>query len=287
MRDFKGKTAVITGAANGIGLALAKNCVSRGMNIVMADISDKRLEQAATSFQNSETNVLAVLTDTSKADQVESLAQAAIYKFGSVQLLFNNAGVGAGLSLWEDTQKDQEWAFGVNLWGVINGVRSFVPRMLAQGDECHIVNTSSVAGLLTFHPSATYQISKHAVVGLSEQLYHDLRFRGTKIGVSVLCPGSVATGIMDSELNRPANLKNDGPEPVIPPEMQAMLEFFRKMVEMGLKPDSVAETVMQAVELDKFYILTHPEMTPAIETRMRDIISGANPTPPELPILPE
>ncbi len=287
MHDFKGKTAVITGAASGIGLALAYNCVTREMNVVMADVNSERLEQAAGHLRKAGADVLAITTDTSKADQVEALAQAAYDKFGSVQLLLNNAGVGAGLSLWEDTRKDLEWAIGVNLWGVINGVRSFVPRMLAQDDECHIVNTSSVAGLLTFHPSASYQLSKHAVVGLSEQLYHDLKFRGARIGVSVLCPGFVATGIMDSAQNRPADLKNDGPEPVMPSEQQAMLEFFRKMVEMGLKPEDVAETVMQAVEQDKFYILTHPEITPAIETRMSDIISGANPTPPEPPTLPE
>lgn len=287
MKRFQGKTAVITGAASGIGFALSRSCASRGMNVVMADISRERLREAAALLEDTGADVLAIPTDSSKAEDVEALAQAALEKFGSVQLLFNNAGVAAGKSLWEDTQKDLEWALGVNLWGAINGVRSFVPQMLKQGDECHIVNTSSLAGLLTFHPSASYQISKHAVVALSKQLYHDLKTRGAKIGVSVLCPGFVDTNILDSERNRPQELKNSETAPAIPPDQQAMLELFKKMLEMGLQPDEVAEMVIKAVDKDQFYILTHPEMLPVIETRMRDIISGANPTPPEPPSLPE
>jgi NAD(P)-dependent dehydrogenase (short-subunit alcohol dehydrogenase family) len=221
MREFTGKVAVITGAASGIGRGLAQRCVEEGMRVVLADIEAPALAQAEAELRGAGATVLAVPTDVAQARAVEALAERTMQTFGAVHLLCNNAGVGAGGSIWESSLDDWEWVLGVNLWGVIHGVRSFVPLMLAQDTACHVVNTASIAGLLSYHPSASYQVTKHAAVALSEHLYHSLAERQAKIGVSVLCPGWVRTRILESARNRPAARRGAAPPAPPSPELAA------------------------------------------------------------------
>jgi NAD(P)-dependent dehydrogenase (short-subunit alcohol dehydrogenase family) len=214
--------------------------------------------------------------DVRHGEEVQALADAAMAKFGAVHLMFNNAGVGSGGLIWENTQADWEWVLGVNLWGVIHGVRAFVPRLLAR-NEGHIVNTASVAGLISPPGTAAYNVTKHAVVALSETLYHDLRERNAAVGVSVLCPAYVPTGIADSERNRPA-----GVEPTVKTkETLAREAMLRKAVSSGrLSADDVARAVVQAVKEERFYVLTHPRIKGAIRARMEDILEERAPRNP-------
>lgn len=198
MKEFKGKVAVITGAASGIGRGIAERCVSEGMKVVLADIDEANLSKAETELKTAGGTVLGVRTDVSKRSDVERLARQTLDAFGQVHLLFNNAGVAAGGAPWEATWNDWEWVTGVNLWGVIHGVKVFTPLMLAQNTECHIINTSSAAGLIAGGGSAPYAVTKHAVVALSESLYLTLEQRNSQIKVSVLCPGLVRTNIADA-----------------------------------------------------------------------------------------
>ncbi|MEJ2076720.1 MAG: SDR family NAD(P)-dependent oxidoreductase [Acidobacteriota bacterium] len=239
MKEFRGKVAVVTGAASGIGRALALRCAAENMQVVVADIEESALGRVETELKDSGANTLAVLTDVSNAEDVETLARKTLERFGAVHLLCNNAGIGAGSTAWESTLKDWEWTLGVNLWGVIHGLRAFVPAMLEQDSESHIVNTASVAGLISFHLNAPYQVSKHAVVGLSEKLHYDLEARAAKVKVSVLCPGWVRTRIMDSHRNRPAELENDPAEVEITPEMMDAVEGYRQACESGIPPEKV------------------------------------------------
>jgi NAD(P)-dependent dehydrogenase (short-subunit alcohol dehydrogenase family) len=209
MKDFRGKVAVITGAASGIGRGIAERCVSEGMKLVLADIDEANLTKAETELKTAGGTVLGVRTDVSKRSDVERLARQALDAFGQVHLLLNNAGVAAGGAAWEATWNDWEWVIGVNLWGVIHGVKAFTPLMLAQNTECHIINTSSAAGLIVGGGFAPYAVTKHAVVALSESLYLTLQQRNSLVKVSVLCPGLVRTNIANAERNRPAELRND------------------------------------------------------------------------------
>jgi NAD(P)-dependent dehydrogenase (short-subunit alcohol dehydrogenase family) len=219
--------------------------------------------------------------DVAKAEDVDALARQTLDAFGAVHLLINNAGVGAGGPAWESTLLDWEWVLGVNLWGVIHGVRVFVPIMLEQGTEGHVVNVSSIAGFMSDHPSAPYQVSKHAVVALTEQLYAYLTYGASKIKVSVLCPGWVNTRIMDSERNRPPELQN--PDELPPtPEQEAMLEQMRKAAAQGLPPKQVADAVFDAIHAERFYIFTHPEFTPMIQMRASAALEGRDPPTPML-----
>ncbi len=274
MKEFRDKVAVITGAASGIGKALAGHCVSLGMKTVLADIEKPALAQAEQEFKAKGAAVLAVATDVSKADDVAALAHKALDAFGAVHLLFNNAGVGAGYTVWESTLADWQWVLGVNLWGVIHGVRIFVPIMLAQDTECHIVNTASAAGILPYHPSSPYQVSKHAVVALSENLYYSLAYRKSKIKASVLCPGWVKTRIMDSGRNRPTELQN---EPRYPGD-ESVVKSMNEALDAGISPDQFADQVFLAIQAEQFYILTHPEYNPLVQRRMEDIVQQRNPT---------
>ncbi len=274
MKEFRDKVAVITGAASGIGKAIAAHCVSLGMKTVLADIEAPALAQAEQEFRARGAAVLAVSTDVSKADDVAALAHKTLEVFGGVHLLFNNAGVGAGYTVWESTLADWQWVLGVNLWGVIHGVRIFVPIMLAQDTECHIVNTASAAGILPYHPSAPYQVSKHAVVALSENLYYSLAYRKSKIRASVLCPGWVKTRIMDSGRNRPAELQNEQ----LYPADDSVIQGMNEALEAGVSPDQVADQVFLAIQAEQFYILTHPEYNPLVQKRMEDIVHQHNPS---------
>jgi NAD(P)-dependent dehydrogenase (short-subunit alcohol dehydrogenase family) len=277
MKDFKDKVAVITGAASGIGRALADRCVQEGMKAVLADVEREPLAKAEASLKASGATVLAVRTDVSRAGDLEALAQKALEAFGAVHLLCNNAGVGTEAAVWESTIAEWEWVIGVNLWGVVHGVRVFVPLMLAQDTECHIVNTASMAGLISGPGLGAYKVTKHGVVTLSETLHHELAERGAKVKVSVLCPGIVNTRIVESERNRPGHLP--------PPEPRGLAsgarwEALRRLVPAGMPPAQVADAVFEALRKDRFYILTHPEGKEAIRTRMEDILQERSPTPP-------
>ncbi len=277
MKDFKDKVAVVTGAASGIGRAIAERCVQEGIKVVLADVEELALAQTEQELRAKGATVLAVRTDVSKAAEVEALAQKTLKAFGAVHLLFNDAGVGAGTTVWESSLADWQWVIGVNLWGVIHGLRVFVPIMLAQDTECHIVNTASVAGLVNYHPTAAYQVTKHAVVALSENLYYSLAQRKAKVKASVLCPGWVNTRIIDSDRNRPPELQNPPVSGPISPELVAVFQGMRQAALAGMSPQEVADDVFKAIRAEQFYILTHPEFNPAVQKRMEDILQQRNP----------
>lgn len=272
-------TAVVTGAASGIGLALAKRFAAAGMNVVMADIEPAALKSAAEEVGTGGTSVLALETDVSDPGSVGELAEAAIDRFGAVSLLCNNAGVsGGGGPIWSATPDDWTWVLGVNLMGVVNGVRAFLPGMLESGQPGHVVNTSSVLGLSTGGASI-YSVSKHAVTRFSEGLWYDLHAAKASIGVSVLCPGMVATKIISAERNRPARLSDTAaPSPERDRMRKAAEARFRAE---GMDPALVADRVAKAVETGTFYILTHPDsIKPAVEARMRAIVDEVDPPAP-------
>lgn len=282
MKEFKDRVAVITGAASGIGRGLAERCAQEGMKVVLADIEEKALTETEKEMKAAGASVLAVLTDVSKASDIEALARKTLDAFGAVHLLCNNAGVGPGAAyIWERTVADWKWVMGVNLWGVIHGVRVFVPIMLEQDTECHIVNTASVGGLISSPHLGVYKVTKHGVVTLSETLYHELAQSGAKINVSVLCPAYVNTQIMDAERNRPAELQNDpAVEKKVNPEGQAVHQAMREAVQAAMSPQQVADRVFNAIREEKFYIFTDPEWKPVMQMRMEDIIQERNPTNP-------
>ena len=278
MKQLQDKVAVITGAASGIGGALADRCVQEGMKVVLADVEVEALTKAEASLKASGATVLAVRTDVSQARDIEALADKTLAAFGAVHLLCNNAGVaGTAAPLWESGLADWEWVLGVNLWGVIHGVRVFVPLMLAQDTECHIVNTASMAGLISCPGLAAYKVAKHGVVTLSETLHHELAERGAKLKVSVLCPGVVNTRILESARNRPGHLPPTQPCDAV---AAAGWEALRQLVPAGMPPAQVADAVFKALRKEQFYILTHSEGKEAVRTRLEDILQERAPTFP-------
>ncbi|MBI1843839.1 MAG: SDR family NAD(P)-dependent oxidoreductase [Actinobacteria bacterium] len=280
MKDLKGKTAVVTGAASGIGRAVAEKLAGEGMNVVLADIEEKSLKAAAKEMKANGATVLAVPTDVSKGDSVDALAEATLKKFGAVHVLHNNAGVGAGGMSWELTTEDWEWVLGVNLWGVIHGIRAFVPHMVAQ-NEGHVVNTASMAGLISGLGMGPYNASKHAVVTISETLFYELSVMAPNVHASVLCPGWVNTKILESERNRPDTLRNvDDDSGFATGPMASMVSQW---VADGLPPSEVANLVHNAIINEQFYILTHPEWAGMITDRTDDIANQRNPRFPSIP----
>ncbi|HET6795296.1 MAG TPA: SDR family NAD(P)-dependent oxidoreductase, partial [Acidimicrobiales bacterium] len=271
MRELSGRTAVVTGAASGIGLAMARRWAAEGMNVVMADIEGQALDEAAAKLAADGAAVSAVVTDVSDPASVEALAVAAEEAFGAVHVLCNNAGVGAGGPVAQLSLADWQWVLGVNLNGVVHGVTSFLPRMVAHGEDAHIVNTASMAGMVAPPMMAPYSASKFAVVALSESLRLEMKMTGTKLGVSVLCPGWVATRIHESSRNRPAAL--GGPPPAGGDRLSAAADFIAQ----GMPPDEVAAKVHDAVVDDRFYILTHPNSGDGIRRRMEAILAGDEP----------
>jgi len=274
MKDLRGKVAVITGAASGFGRELAILCAQDGMKVVLADLDEKGLA-ATEALLPSGSPALRVKCDVSKSESVENLAAQAWQHFGGAHLLFNNAGVAVAGPTWSATLADWKWVLDVNLMGVVHGIHSFVPRMLKQGGEAHVVNTASVAGLISVPGSSVYCVSKHGVVTLSECLHHDLQLAGAPIGVSVLCPAFVNTGIAESARSRPAELADTNPL-AAPFEARVL-----KAVRSGkLSAADVARITMDAVKANRFYILSHPKIKAAIEARMRDILDDRPPTNP-------
>lgn len=280
--NFKGKTAVLTGAGSGFGLECARIGARLGMNLVLADVQQDALDKAAAEMQAAGAAVLAFKLDVSKAGEVEALGRAVQQRFGAPHFVFNNAGVGAGGLIWENTAQDWEWVIGVNLMGVAHGVRVFTPMMLeaAKKDPAyqgHIVNTASMAGLLNPPNMGVYNVSKHAVVSLTETLYQDLRLVSDQIGASVLCPYFVPTGISQSHRNRPAELPAEKPtrSQLIG---QAMSD---KAVSSGkVTAAEVAQKVFDAIAADQFYIFSHPKALGNVRTRMECIVQQKNPMDP-------
>jgi NAD(P)-dependent dehydrogenase (short-subunit alcohol dehydrogenase family) len=278
MKDFIGKVAVITGAASGIGRGIAERSAKEGMKVVLADVNQAKLAEAESELKAIGPAVLAVQTDVSKRSDVERLAKQTLDAFGQVHLLVNNAGVGAGGSPWEATWNDWEWVMGVNLWGVIHGVKVFTPLMLAQNTECHVVNTSSAAGLVVGGASAPYSATKHAVVALSESLYLAFQRQKALVKVSVLCPGLVHTNIINAEQNRPAPFKNEPVE--LTPQMQAGLAAFKAALEASMPPMEVAGKVFDAIRNEQFYIFTHPDWMELVRMRTDNLLRLENPQDP-------
>ena len=278
MKDFAGKVAVITGAGSGFGREFARIGAGLGMKLALADIQPEALAATAAELRGQGAQVLAETVDVSRGADLERLARRTLDAFGAVHLLFNNAGVAAGGLLWEHTAKDWEWLLGVNLWGVIHGVRTFVPIMLAQGDECHVVNTASVAGLVSPLLMGVYNVGKHGVVALSETLYQDLRVTGARIGVSLLCPAFVPTGIAQSQRNRPDELR-DATAPTA--SMIASQKASEQAVSSGrISAAAVAQTTFDAIRDNRFYVITHPKILASVELRLNDVIGQRNPSDP-------
>jgi NAD(P)-dependent dehydrogenase (short-subunit alcohol dehydrogenase family) len=278
MKTFNNRVAVVTGAASGIGRGLADRFAREGMRVVLADVEQPALEHAERVMTDAGANVFAMRTDVSDQAQLEALARETYDRFGAVHILCNNAGVGGGGLVWEQSLEDWQWVLGVNLWGVIHGVRAFVPRMLAGGDEAHIVNTASMAGLLAGPRMGSYNVSKFGVVALSETLHHELAAAsGGKIKVSVLCPGFVDTNIDEADRNRPSG-RYDRPAAGTPEAAQR--EMFKQILHGGQTPAEVAQKVFDAIVDERFYILTHPEFTSAVTARSESIVHDGPPLSP-------
>lgn len=276
--EFQGRVAVITGAASGFGRAFAQQAAALGMKLVLADVDEAQLDAAVAVLRESGTQAIGVRTDVRDPAQVEVLAQTARDAYGKVHLLFNNAGVGTGGFVWESSAQDWDWVFGVNVMGVANGLRSFTPMMLAQGERAHIVNTASVAGLLSPPAMGVYNASKHAVVALTETLYHDLKNVSELVSCSLLCPAFVPTGIANAERSRPRNLLN-----AVPPtrsQQAADLQLQRAVRSGKLTAEDVAKATFDAVREGRFYILTHPAILASVKLRHEDIETLRNPTDP-------
>jgi NAD(P)-dependent dehydrogenase (short-subunit alcohol dehydrogenase family) len=278
MQEFAGKVAVVTGGASGIGLAMAQRFADAGMNIVLGDIESEPLAMAKAAIASKGAKVLAHRTDVAKAEDIESLAEAAYQRFGNVHILCNNAGVGGSRGAsWELSLDDWRWVIDVDLWSVINGVRSFVPRMLASGEPAHIVNTASVAGILSGAVGAPYTVAQFGVVALSESLYYELKRAGHRIGVSVLCPGFVATNIFDSGRNRQAEY---GEGRKLTPQQEHMVQQLRATRAHGImQPDYIAEQVFEAVSTENLYVIVsgNDALESAVRARHERIEKRQNP----------
>ncbi len=282
MKDFKGRTAVITGGGSGFGREFAHIASSLGMNVVLADVQQDALDRVEAELGEKGTPVLARRIDVSKADEVESLAVETDSTFGATHLLFNNAGVGSGGLIWENSLRDWEWVLGVNLWGVIHGIRAFVPRMLASaradaGYAGHIVNTASMAGLLNAPNMGIYNVSKHAVVSMTETLYQDLALVEAPIGASVLCPYFVPTGISESHRNAPGDVSG---EPATPSKRAQQMMSAKAVGSGKVTAADVAASVFEAIREGRFYVFSHPHALGNVETRMKDIVESRNPSDP-------
>ena len=278
MKRFEGRVAVITGGASGLGRALGERFGAEGVKVVLADIDETMLAETAETLRARGITLATRRTDVAKGEEVERLARFALETFGAVHIVCNNAGVAPLGVVWESDEADWRWALGVNVWGVIHGVRVFTPILLAQGDEGHIVNTASVAGLIAPPGMGIYNVTKHAIVALTETLHHDLAAQTDKVRCSVVCPAYFPSNIAYSERNRPAELRSDRPKTDADIAREGQLS---KAVKSGrLSAYDVANAAFEAVRDERFYVLTHPRILPAIESRARAILDGRNPTSP-------
>jgi NAD(P)-dependent dehydrogenase (short-subunit alcohol dehydrogenase family) len=282
MKSFKGRTAVITGAASGFGLETARIAAREGMNVVLADVQQDALDRAAAEIDSLGAQVLPFRLDVSKAAEVEALGTATRERFGAPHFVFNNAGVGAGGLIWEHTLKDWEWVVGVNLMGVAHGVRVFTPMMLEAaaadpGYEGHITNTASMAGLLNAPNMGVYNVTKHAVVAMSETLYQDLSLVTDQISASVLCPFFVPTGIHQSQRNRPAEMQE---QKATQSQLIAQAMSDKAVTSGKVTAEQVAQWVFAAMAERRFYVYSHPNALKSVQTRLEDVMLGRNPTDP-------
>jgi NAD(P)-dependent dehydrogenase (short-subunit alcohol dehydrogenase family) len=276
LNDLRGKAAAVTGAASGLGRAMALAFAAEGMHLALADVDDAGLTETGKLVAAFGVKSLSMRVDVSKADDVQQFAARAAAELNGVHVVCNNAGVAVSGPVWETSEAEWQWILGVNLLGVVHGVRAFAPRLIAQ-DEGHIVNTASVAGLISPPGMGAYCVSKHAVVTLSEALHHDLRERGSRVGVSVLCPAYVPTGIAYSERNKPSNLS------VLEKSKERLAKeaSLKKAVASGkLSADHVARAVVAAVKENRFYVLTHPAIKSAVRARMEDVLEERAPRDP-------
>lgn len=282
IQDFKGKTAVLTGAGSGFGLECARIGAARGMNLVLVDVQQDALDKAKAEMEAAGAQVLARKVDVSDAAQMEALAAAVKERFGAPHFVFNNAGVGSGGLIWENALSDWEWVMGVNVMGVVHGVRLFTPMMLAaaQADPTysgHIVNTASMAGMLNPPNMGVYNVSKHAVVALSETLYQDLSLVTTQVHASVLCPFFVPTGISQSHRNRPGELPM---AKATPSQLISQAQTDKAVSSGKLTAADVAAIVFDAIDHNKFYIFSHPQALAGVQTRLEDVMLQRNPSDP-------
>jgi NAD(P)-dependent dehydrogenase (short-subunit alcohol dehydrogenase family) len=281
VQDVQDRVAVVTGAASGIGLATAHRLAAAGMHLVLADIEDGALAAAEEGLKATGRDVLAVRTDVSSERSVQDLADAAFATFGTVHVLFNNAGVAATAATlrahaWEGSVADWEWTLGVNLMGVVHGVRAFVPRMLERGDEGHVVNTASMAGMLT--AANPYNVSKHGVVCITEGMYRDFREMGARLSASVVCPGLINTRILEAERNRPGDHGAPTDVGALRDELQQFSAGFAAALRAGYPPDVVAEQVLDGIREDRFYIFpAQPEILAVLDDRLSGIMERRNP----------
>jgi NAD(P)-dependent dehydrogenase (short-subunit alcohol dehydrogenase family) len=276
VNNFRGRVAVVTGAASGIGLALTERFVAEGMKVVMADIEAGALATASERLRRDGATVLPIRVDVSQAGDVERLADETYRAFGAAHVVCNNAGVAVIGAIHEHTLADWQWVINVNLWGVIHGVRVFLPRMLAGGDEGHFVNTASMAGLTTAPFMSVYDVTKHGVVALSESMYKELTLSGAPIGVSVVCPGLIETNIMRSSRNRPESLADEGKAG---PMAEAFGQSLADRLAGGYPPSEVANQVVAGIREGRFYIVpAQPDVKSNIAIRVNDLLELRNPT---------
>jgi NAD(P)-dependent dehydrogenase (short-subunit alcohol dehydrogenase family) len=281
MEDFAGKVVVVTGAASGIGRGIARRAAAEGAHLVLADVDEAGLAEIHRELAATGARVRSERTDVRRIESVQALAAAALDEFGGVHLVFNNAGVMLGGYAWERTDDDWRWVLDVNLFGVVNGLRTFMPILLAQHEPAHMVNTASVGGLMVGPFLAPYIVSKHAVVALTESVYHELRTLDTPVRISALCPGPIATGITGSERTRPADLGHTRAS-ASDPEL-AFDQLLRAGIDGGMDPDEVGAIVFEALRANRFWIYTHPVYAETIQARTDSILSGADPrSAPEL-----
>ena len=281
MKELRDKVAVVTGAASGIGRSLALRSAQEGMTVVLADIEASALARTEAEMRALGATVLSVVTDVSKAEDVESLAQTTLDAFGAVHLLCNNAGVGKAGTIWEVSPSEWAWHLNVNLWGLIHGIRTFVPIMLEQDTECHILNTSSVTGVVAYPGLGVYQVTKAGIISLSETLYLELALCQAKIGVSVLCPGLVRTQIWDCERNRPISEFEQATGSAADADNMVRKEGLKEAMTGGMDPDQVAECAFEAIQAEHFYILTHAAENHLVRTRTENMLLGGQPPQPE------